>query len=423
MQIRTRLGKAKRLAMFSFQKVLLICAYWLFYYFGSSEKKHISWVIGVDEIAANIKYVSGAIPDSYSVCLGVNKYYDFQYNFAVPVSRYSSFQSLRRLIIGPILLGYLLNRADNFFYIWSSGFLMDSIDQREFEFRFIKSRPAIGKKPGEQTTIQESGCGKFIACFFVGNDIRAPRLTLQFAAEHGIEVTATYYSLVAPDRLSEAYDNSKRRLAAVTDRHADIIFNAPTDQMAYLTRETFPFIYFYPDQNFVRNDTKFSDLSLIKIVHAPSSPIVKGTQLVRAAVAKLKKEGYSIQYVELIDVSNEVVLHELRSAHIVLNEFYAHVPGLFGVEAMASYCALLTSADEFLERALPPRSNLAWCVTKYYEIYDNLRWLLDNPNKIIEYASSGYDWAWQNASFTCSGKRLKSLLSTVERFELIPHGE
>ena len=34
---------------------------------------------------------------------------------------------------------------------------------------------------------------------------------------------------------------------------------------------------------------------------------------------------------------------------IVLNGFYALMPGVFGIEAMANYCALMTAADETIE--------------------------------------------------------------------------
>jgi hypothetical protein len=80
---------------------------------------------------------------------------------------------------------------------------------------------------------------------------------------------------------------------------------------------------------------------------------------------------------------NRVVLEHLKSSHIVLNQFYAFTPGLFGIEAMANHCAVLMSADPSIETGLPQKSKDAWMITKYWEVYDNLKYLLDiNHNKL-----------------------------------------
>ena len=109
--------------------------------------------------------------------------------------------------------------------------------------------------------------------------------------------------------------------------------------------------------------------------------------------------------------SNSVVLKELRSAHIVLNQFYAFVPGLFGVEAMASHCALLTSADRAIEPTLPEGANDAWIVTKYWEIYENLKLLLDNRAELKSVADRGYDWAYKNCRASVSAQIVKDIVS------------
>jgi hypothetical protein len=100
----------------------------------------------------------------------------------------------------------------------------------------------------------------------------------------------------------------------------------------------------------------------------------------------------------------------LESAHIVLNEFYAFVPGQFGVEAMAAHCALLTSADEAIEPSLPPGSNQAWMVTPYWQIYDNLKLLLEDLSLIKGYADRGFEWAQAHCEYTAARRKLLSIL-------------
>ncbi len=409
-----RIREAVLLSIFQAQKLLLVLSYWFFRFLNIRHNRHISWVIGVSEIAGLNKYASNSIPDSYSVCLYTSKYYNFEYDYTLVKGRLSKIDSLRRFFVGPVLLGYLLNQTDRFFYIWSTGFLISAFDQREFEFKFIKATPPINQKRKKFGENYGSERKKSIVCFFVGNDIRAPRLSIEFARKNDIEVSACYYSIVAPTLMTETYDAKKRKLAMVVDDYADIIFNAKVDQVSYLKKNTLPFMYFYPDRNFSFNKAKFTDSTQIKIVHAPSSPVLKGTQIVRSAIAKLKVNGYIFTYLELVGFKNQVVLDELKTAHIVLNEFYDLAPGVFGVEALASFCALMTSADETIETDLPQGSNQAWLPTKAYEVYDNLKYLLDNPDAQMLYAERGYEWALQHASQSSSGKKLRQILDSIE---------
>jgi hypothetical protein len=140
--------------------------------------------------------------------------------------------------------------------------------------------------------------------------------------------------------------------------------------------------------------------------------LIKGTPLVRAAVKKLQLEGYDFEYRELIGVSNHDMLEALNKAHVVLNEFYALVPGQFGVEAMASHCALMTSADEKIETSLPKGANSAWMVTEYWNVYDNLKRLLDDHSLIKQYADAGFIWAYENCSYQNSAAKMRNILNS-----------
>ena len=61
----------------------------------------------------------------------------------------------------------------------------------------------------------------------------------------------------------------------------------------------------------------------IRIVHAPSAPLIKGTDRVRASINKLKKKGYSIDYVEVKGVPRDKILETLQSANIVIDQLYS----------------------------------------------------------------------------------------------------
>ena len=102
--------------IFFFQKILLSSSYYFFKVIGS--QRNITWVIGVDEIAANIKYISETIRNSYSVSLSKNRFYDFSYNYSLVATGNPKVDLIIRTIVGPVLLGYLLNNAKGFFYIF-----------------------------------------------------------------------------------------------------------------------------------------------------------------------------------------------------------------------------------------------------------------------------------------------------------------
>ncbi|MDF1678190.1 MAG: hypothetical protein P1U32_05795 [Legionellaceae bacterium] len=379
------------IALFFLQKRLLTLFYWLF---ALKKEKKWDWVVGTREVANNIYFISGALTNACSVNLVANKYY-LSNKYTVSIPEMPTFLvGMVRSIMGPILLAYLAARASGFFYIGREGFLLNS-DGRAYEFNFLKRK------------------GKKIVNFFCGTDIRSPRLARELAVKLELDSYLNYYTSIYPGMFKDAAERQVERFANISDRYADMIFNAPVDQVSYLTKEQQAFFYTYPDSGFVRNDSKHENVEVITIVHAPSNPIVKGTGLVRAAIKKLELEGYAFKYIELIGVPNEEVITTLNTAHIVVNELYTFVPGLLGIEAMAAHCALLTSADKKIETFLPDGANEAWCVTRYWEIYDNLKLMLDDKALIKQYADRGYAWAHKNYRESAVREYLNERLSVL----------
>lgn len=354
----------------------------------------VSWVVGTVEIASMVANFARAVPDSYSVMLAPNRFYDFSYDFEIRGGRGDW---LRYWFVAPWEFGRLAATARGFVYVGANGFLLSGVDDREWEFGFLRR------------------CGVHVVCLFTGSDIRSPALMRRFQEETGLETIVTYLDQVSSVAATAEYDEQRRRTAAVADRYADVIFNAAVDQLSYLQRATEPFPYFFPDEDVLLDGSKHAAPGPRIVIHAPSSPIIKGTQVVRAAVQRLQAQGYDFEYRELIGVPHAEILESLQEAHIVLNEFYAFVPGVFGVEAMASGCALLTRADESIETDLPAGSNTAWVVTTAADIYVNLRRLLDHPDQIATQAAAGLAWVQEHATVSASGARVRGVLDRVQR--------
>ena len=360
----------------------------VFYFFriiniNKNKNKKISWVCGVSEVASMLNLVSKIIKPVTTVCMDNNSYYNLDYDYNIKISN-KYLKYLFKIFYGPILLGYLLNKNTHFWYMWNTGFLLN----RDYEFKFLKAK------------------NKKIICMFLGSDIRSPKLIKEMINRLNIDHFIEY---IGTDNY--VCEKKLKKIAYSADRYADIIISAKYDHLSYIKGKQYFFPYIYNEEKFCKNKKKFENLKKIKILHAPSNPIIKGTPLVRAAIKKLEIEGYDFEYIELQNIPNETVLEHLKSSHIVLNQFYAFVPGVFGIESMANNCAVLMSADSTIETGLPHDSEDAWMITRYWEVYDSLKYLLNHPEKIKYYADNGYAFAHKHYTYEAASKYVKKVLN------------
>jgi glycosyltransferase involved in cell wall biosynthesis len=362
--------------------------------FVGRRKPRISWVVGTRETAGVLHAMASRVPGSYTVALLAHPFYAHRYDVSwASVGRRRDLA--RASFVGPLLLGWLANRASGFMYVGAYGFLFDQVDGRRFEFAFLKRH------------------GIKIGCYWCGSDIRSTRLMHELEQEMGVPNISTYFEYVQPFFGTEQHEKLQRRRAEAADRYADVMFTFPTAQRSYLTRWAEPAYYFVEDELFSSQDAKLDQVKDIVVAHSSSSPVIKGTQLVRAAVGALRDQGYQFEYVELIEVNNAEVLTALSRTHIVLNHFYGFTTGIFALEAMAAHCAVLSSTDERIETMLPPGANDAVLVTKYDEVYQNLKTLLDDTSLIKPLARRGYEWARHYTSSSHAGHLLTSVLDSV----------
>jgi len=386
------LKPSTRRIQFHVQKLILVLSYSFLRVFNGNKATTISWVVGPYETAGIVNNIAQVTRNSFSVVLNSHKFYDYVYNY-IGKKNY-----LINILISPFILAKLTIKSSGFIYVGSEGFLFSGIDYREFEFRFLKK------------------ANKSIVCFFVGDDIRSPAKMHQNYLLSGEENFGTYLPWVNNVFESKEYEISKFNIARVSSTYSAAIFSSHYDQASYLSTNFYPVRHFYDFSNKSFDAEKFVDLEhkTVNILHAPSSPIVKGTQVVRTVIKMLEHDGFTLNYVEMIGVTNKEILQQLGKSHIVIDQLYAFMPGAFCVEAMANSCALLTRADSYFEKSLPLDSEKAWVITPSYLLYQNLRSLLENPKSIEIQALNGFNWAAKNCSSQIEGIKFQQILDEIQ---------
>lgn len=370
------------------QRALLAAAYAAGRVFARVGRR-VSWVVGAEEIAGMVAHVGAAIPESVTVVRAEHRFYADRYDVVLqrPGTRREVW---RRLYLGPLVLGWWSARARGVIYIGAAGFL-DGADERRHEFAFLRGRR------------------RAVVCCFTGGDIRSPALMSREAELTGTQnIGSILFRQGAPFDEPD-YEEVRRIRAEAADEYANVIITARVDQMSYLTSPTEPFLYFYPDERFVESTTKFDDLTRIIVLHAPSNPTLKGTALVRTAMARVTERFPHVEYRELEGVPNSAVLAALDEAHIVLNQFYAQMPGVFGIEAMARAGVMVCSADPDIETDLADARG-AWVVASPTDLEERLTELVSAPERLEEQALRGLQWSRTHASGSASGAALRTLL-------------
>lgn len=358
--------------------------------------RRLDWVVGPEDIALMATHIAEALPRSYTAIHARNPFYSVGYDAVIqkPSTAFGGrLATWRRLYGGPLLLAWLVNRARGFVYVGGGAFLEGHHDEREFEFAFLRAR------------------GKRLVCYFTGNDIRSPKLSLEQAALTGRPNIGSILTTIDPVFGDPAYDDARRKRAEVAERYSEVIYTARNDQISYLQAPTQPFLYFYPDGQFAPPSAKFDRTDRIVVVHAPSNPLLKGTENVREAMRRIVAAHPHVEYRELIGVPHEEVIAALDDAHIALNEFHASMPGVFGIEAMARRCVLVTSARVSDEPDLGPDAEGAWVVADVHTLFDVVEDLVDRPDTLQEKADRGWEWAKRHASASACSVALTRALS------------
>lgn len=218
--------------------------------------------------------------------------------------------------------------------------------------------------------------GKKIVMHYWGSDIRQA------------DIAMNYLYIKALDELKEIYpekaDKSKRRKMKIIEKFVNLTIIGD-----------YPYLVFSPKSIVIKIAFDRSKIPYIgcenrnekiKIVHAPSNRVIKGTKYVLAAIERLKEEKYNIDFVLIENQLNDVVLEICKGADIIVDAVIMESHGMFSLEGMALGKPVLCRTDE---KFLKYYSGLPILRTDPDNIYDNLKLLIENPNLRKELGEKG----------------------------------
>lgn len=371
--------------IFFFQKILFFISLFLTSWIPRNETNN-RLIIGRE--TAGLLTLYSNLFDCYSINIDANKFL-YNSNYSLDLSK---LPKLLRLIILPIIFPIVLKKYSNVWYFSSASFFLSN-DGRDWEFHIIKNN------------------SRKITCFFLGSDIRSLKLAQELSSNINIDHWSNHIDTSPRKTITKHSDKRSWLYSQAADKYSDYIFSAENDNISYIKSKIFLIPMPVGRNNYLVNDNKWNNHRKIKIFHCPSSPLIKGTRFVESAIKKLKSERYQFDFKLLENASNDEVLRELDQSHIVLNEFYGYCPGLLGLEALESNCLLLTSASKKLEPSLFGDPKDAWVPTMYDEVYDNLKYYLDNIDEAKIIADRGTEWAKEHCSHEASINYVNKILS------------
>jgi len=166
-------------------------------------------------------------------------------------------------------------------------------------------------------------CGKKIIFVFLGSSTRPPYLNgATVSKQRGISL----------DDCIRATARTKNIVVRYTQYADHVIEHPPCGHfqvrpfLAFLAMG-FPFTAPEVESRDIKKDG-------VRILHAPSFPECKGSEVFREVITELRQRGFTIEYVEMINRSHNEVLQEIQRCDFVLDEIYSDsLLGGLGTEA------------------------------------------------------------------------------------------
>lgn len=126
------------------------------------------------------------------------------------------------------------------------------------------------------------------------------------------------------------------------EKYADVIFSAPSLSLHAALKSYY--YYILPiDSEKIRFSPNFNHK--LKIIHAPSIPDAKGTELIITVINKLKNVWSNFEFEYLTDIQQDELFEKLSNSDLLVDELFAPGPASLSHEAASAGCIVMTFSD------------------------------------------------------------------------------
>ncbi|MFE4522999.1 glycosyltransferase [Cytobacillus firmus] len=142
------------------------------------------------------------------------------------------------------------------------------------------------------------------------------------------------------------------------------------------------------------------------VVHAPTSPIIKGTEYILKAIEELKDE-IDFEFILVKNTSHEKAVKIYRESDIIIDQLNAGSYGVLSIEGMALGKPVICYISDFMKENYP--SDLPIYSSNSENIKESIRYLLKNYDARKELGEKGRNYVINNHDSKKNAKKLLDL--------------
>lgn len=187
------------------------------------------------------------------------------------------------------------------------------------------------------------------------------------------------------NEINQIYNMSKKVNETIKkiEKYADYIIDYPTQAHFHERDFIMGLILGFPKDFKNKEEIIEEEKTKIRILHSPSSPIIKGTFEIEESISNLKKKGYEIDYIKILNKSNAEVIEEIKQCDFIVDQKYSDTPlagfategAFFGKPSIVGsyYCSEIHKDLE--QKDIPPS---IFCLPE--ELEENIEKLIKDSN-------------------------------------------
>jgi glycosyltransferase involved in cell wall biosynthesis len=176
----------------------------------------------------------------------------------------------------------------------------------------------------------------------------------------------------------------------IAEKYSDLVYSLP-DQAGLQLR---PYHHLQVPVNTSIIKPASQKEAVLKVLHAPSMPYKKGTDIIEATLEKLRSEGVNFDFITVRNMPHRELLDLLSTVDIVVDEIVYHGPGVLSFEAMCSGCV---AATRYLENSPPVFRPPVWPIDAK-SIYSQLKKLLTDTELVKKLKEKSLEYSHSNNS-------------------------